>query len=396
MKSIEAIRQAALRRWRDGAEHRSYVLDEPFETLDIPLNPPSGQRLAATYAQARDWAGEISDFARRHKLAVDYRTVVNQKVGQQRLPHRLSIGTRDAFLSVTAMQREFAAFTALCDEVLPRVPALRDLFVARPHRVLEYAEQWPAILSVLDFVTRHDVSGCYLRELDLPGVDTKFIDLHKGILDDVLRAALPASKVHDTVAGLSGHALEKRYGFRYDQPLVRFRRLCTPLGRDDYDDFSVPLDQFAAAPIDVATVFIVENKMNLLTFPQVPDALAIFGQGYAVTRLAQVTWLAERRLVYFGDIDTHGFSILDRLRKAFPTTRSMLMDRDTLLAHRHAWTEEPAAKRQLNELARLNADEYALFDDLRHDRLGRALRLEQERVRFARIEAIARATAKAR
>jgi hypothetical protein len=73
--------------------------------------------------------------------------------------------------------------------------------------------------------------------------------------------------------------------------------------------------------------------------------------------------------------------ILDRLRCYFPAARSLLMDRATLLAHQDHWSLEPAPF--TGELERLYAEEHALFDDLRRERLGRGVRLEQERVRFS-------------
>lgn len=51
-------------------------------------------------------------------------------------------------------------------------------------------------------------------------------------------------------------------------------------------------------------------------------------------------WLSGAEIVYWGDIDTHGFAILDRLRAWLPATRSVLMDRDTLLTHRERWGTE--------------------------------------------------------
>ena len=61
------------------------------------------------------------------------------------------------------------------------------------------------------------------------------------------------------------------------------------------------------------------------------------------------------------------------------------MDRATLLAHRDQWTIESSHAK--GELSRLSADERALYDDLRFDRLAPALRLEQERIGFAWVEA---------
>jgi hypothetical protein len=87
---------------------------------------------------------------------------------------------------------------------------------------------------------------------------------------------------------------------------------------------------------------------------------------------------------YWGDIDTHGFAILDQLRAHVPSARSLLMDRATLDAHRALWGSEP--RPETRELRRLTNEESALYDDLRLDRLGSRVRLEQERVGFGWLE----------
>ncbi len=78
----------------------------------------------------------------------------------------------------------------------------------------------------------------------------------------------------------------------------------------------------------------VENEITYLAFPLPGDAIVIFGGGYAVDVLEPLGWLTGLDLIYWGDIDTHGFAILNRLRHRFGHARSMLMDRATLLAHR--------------------------------------------------------------
>jgi hypothetical protein len=88
-------------------------------------------------------------------------------------------------------------------------------------------------------------------------------------------------------------------------------------------------------------------------------------------------------VIYWGDIDTHGFAILDHLRAMFPQTKSLLMDRATLLAHRFHWSFEAAP--QSAELSHLDSEERGLFEDLRYDRLGLGVRLEQERVPFSLV-----------
>jgi hypothetical protein len=90
---------------------------------------------------------------------------------------------------------------------------------------------------------------------------------------------------------------------------------------------------------------------------------------------------AEYVVSYWRDIDTHGFAILDRLRAWLPQARSVLMDCETLMAHRDRWVPEdrPAS----SVLTRLTADEEDLYGDLVSDRLGVRVRLEQERIDWA-------------
>jgi len=126
-------------------------------------------------------------------------------------------------------------------------------------------------------------------------------------------------------------------------------------------------------------VYIVENEITYLAFPTAPDAVVILGGGYALSALQPLRWLHDRR----GDIDTHGFTILNRLRQAFPHTRSMLMDRGTLLAHEIQWVREPSPTTA--PLPALDPQEAALYRDLVEDALGPSVRLEQERVSYRAI-----------
>lgn len=60
------------------------------------------------------------------------------------------------------------------------------------------------------------------------------------------------------------------------------------------------------------------------------------------------------------------------------------MDRETLLAHRQHWGEEPDPIAR--DLPRLTPEEAAVYDDLRFHRLQPRLRLEQERIGYGWVE----------
>jgi hypothetical protein len=114
--------------------------------------------------------------------------------------------------------------------------------------------------------------------------------------------------------------------------------------------------------------------------PNIPGAIAIFGSGYGSGALAQARWLERCAIHYWGDIDTHGFAILDQLRHHFSHVESFLMDRASLDAHVAFWGRED--KPQRADLHRLTQEELRLYDDLRDNRIREGLRLEQEHLSF--------------
>jgi hypothetical protein len=97
-----------------------------------------------------------------------------------------------------------------------------------------------------------------------------------------------------------------------------------------------------------------------------------------------VPWLQQVDVYYWGDIDTHGFAILDRFRTRLPRTRSLLMDTGTLLAHRDSWGSEP--KQISRDLPSLTDAEAAVYGALLRGEHGEHVRLEQEFIGFGHVQ----------
>ena len=150
-------------------------------------------------------------------------------------------------------------------------------------------------------------------------------------------------------------------------------------------DIEIPVDQFQTLSLPVDTVYIVENDVTALAFPDTPSSIVIFGQGYGIGKqLANASWLKEKNVMYWGDIDTHGFRILNQLRDAIPNSRSLLMDVATLRAHQHLWGIEPSP--HIGELSNLTEHEQAVYQMLSTLESGKNLRLEQEQISFAALQ----------
>jgi hypothetical protein len=285
----------------------------------------------------------------------------------------------DDALALLGMQAEARRFHQLSEITLAAFPELAAWLARRPFVALEHDAEWNRILTVLGWLRQHPRPGVYLRQLEIPGVDSKFIESAKGLLAELLDLVLPAETIY-----LQAHPtrqFEQRYGILPRQPLVRFRVLDPAQRLGGLDDIATPATQFAQLDLAIHSVFITENETNGIAFPDCPDSIVIFGLGYGLTRLAQVAWLQDKAIHYWGDLDTHGFAILDRLRASLPHARSFLMDRETLELHRALWSHEPSP--HVGVLSRLTDGEAALYEALKQNHFGGGVRLEQERIAFA-------------
>ena len=322
-----------------------------------------------------------SKAARGRGYELAWSEVNHRLLGRNRVPSGAIVQSEDDALAMVRRDAEAARFRGLFADTIARFPALGSWFLEQPLRALEHAAEWERVLAVLAWFLAHPRSGVYLRQIEAEGVHTKFVEDRKGLFADLLDRVLPPDAL-DTAAGLGASAFEARYGLRAKPALVRLRvldRRCLVAG---LSDLTVPATELAALRPAVERVFITENEINGLAFPDVPSSLVIFGLGFGLGRLAQVPWFGDVAVHYWGDVDTHGFAMLDRLRAAMPHARSFLMDRATVLAHRPLWGQERENERHLAPLARLAPDEAALYDDLVANRLADRLRLEQERISF--------------
>ena len=371
------------RRWDRGDILAARISGEKLFPLKLKLAKPGARDVTQHFDDVRRWTQALADESHERRgfgYVIEWQETRHRVHGRNTLPQAVVVPSEDDALRLTGSGREAARFAEIAETTLARFPALREWLTRRPLIALEHAEDWARILTVLDYFRAHPRPGLYLRQLDIRDVDTKFVEGRKGLLAELLDLVLPETAVDRETSGARN--FEKRYGFRMEAPLIRFRILAPALYIQGLADLSMPPEQFARLTWPVRCVFITENKVNGLAFPDVPGAIVLFGLGYGLERLSEIGWLRETPVWYWGDIDTHGFAILDRLRASLPHAQSFLMDRETLMAHRALWGQETANGRFNGELERLTAPEQALFEDLKLNRMGDRIRLEQERIGY--------------
>lgn len=381
--------QAQLQRlWDNGSWLAAGVSGASLFPLTLPVRQPGAAQLGEQFDSVRCWIRELEEGSHSHKgygYVIGWREINHRQLGRNRLPATIVFDDEAQALRLIGKGAQKRRFEQLLALSLQAFPALHGWLARRSLVMLEHADVWPGILAILQWFVAHPRPHRYLRELDIEGVDSKFIEARKALLAELLDQVLPPEAVDLQAVG--ARQFEARYGLLSKPALIRFRLLDMHHYIGGLSDLSVPLVQFAGVHTAVRRVFITENEINGLAFPAVPDSMVIFGGGYGVERLAEVAWLADKEIIYWGDIDTHGYAILDRLRAFLPQARSMLMDLSTLQSHVQLWGREMPHQRYLGELTRLRGEEQTMFQLLRDNALGEAVRMEQERLGFGFVNA---------
>jgi hypothetical protein len=362
------------RRWDRGEYLSQLATGACWEPLPIGLRGPSAQDTSAHLDRARAW---VEQWHRVRHLRVEMRTVGGRVAGTNEIPGRVWVDSYEQLWAVLGVQSDVRTFTTLLEATGLRAPAIADWMSAKPMEILRYQGEWARLVDTALWIGAHARPDMYVRQIDVPGVDTKFVERYRTILAALLDCLLPEHRVDRTrpPSDFAG-----RYRFRQKPAYVRFRRLSDGPG---FSELTVRVSELTGMPPAARTVFVVENEITYLAFPPVEDAVVIFREGYAASRLHPLKWLAHKNLVYWGDIDTHGFAILNSVRCSFEGARSMLMDRATLFAHEGQWVGEPNPTSE--HLEALVPDEASLYTDLVEGVLGRSVRLEQETVSYAAI-----------
>ncbi|PCC40684.1 hypothetical protein CIK66_02650 [Brachybacterium alimentarium] len=206
----------------------------------------------------------------------------------------------------------------------------------------------------------HPGSGLRIRQVPLPGMHTKWLRVHRALVERLVSAAREdGSEDLGLAAAPQFHDL-----------LVLDQTLHGGLPRVSRVDLET-LPSLELAP-DV--VVICENSETVQVLPDLPGAVALSGAGYSVPALLTVPWIAAAPVLYWGDLDADGFRILDRARHHHPRVRSVLMDHATLERHRELVVDGGA--RPETDHTQLTTAEQTLHRMLS----ASGERLEQERI----------------
>lgn len=363
----------ALLQRRYANQQKSWLVGDGVWPLSIALGAPTEKDVTADPSGVRRWVAAWAEWASAGTVS----WVERQwgRLGTQQLPANLELAAAHEVAVVVGdvfrweqIEARYRTFTDRWPQLVG-VAAVGKLFNA----LAEYDDaDFCRLLAMLDWLERNPASGLMLRQLPVEGLDTKWLENRKGLVMELIR--------HLRADGREGDLFEI-CGLRRPPHRVRLRILCPALRRQvgGLGDIEAPLEELASLNLAPRVALIVENLETGLALPELPGVVAFMKLGKAVGVLSQLPWLRACHGIYWGDIDTHGFAILNSARGALPALESLLMDEQTLTAYRRLCVEEPVQFPEL-ELPLLTASEHSVLAGLRTGRWGPRLRLEQERI----------------
>ncbi|MBL1141862.1 MAG: hypothetical protein HND53_07520 [Proteobacteria bacterium] len=294
------------------------------------------------------------------------------KLGKQKLPEKIVIDTPIQITRWVGEEQNWIKVTQRYQKLINAWPSLTTI-LSKYFKVLqEYDElDFDRLFAVLEWLIEHPSSNLYIRQLPIEGIHTKWLINRKSMIAEFIK----------TITESDDSNFYQIAGLRQEPTMIRIRLLDEQL-RDcvsGVGDLSISLDYLKTLILPVEKVYIVENLQTGLAFNDVPGSIVIMGLGYSVDILQEVQLLHDCPIYYWGDIDTDGFAILNRLRNYFPQVQSLLMDESTFLEHEKLWGSDETPKTSTN-LPMLTKAEKKLYDDLCNNRWMKNLRLEQEHI----------------
>jgi len=336
--------------------------------VELNLRPPTEADALARPKEVSDWIAAWHNAAATEPVQIVWEERRWPSAGWQRIPTRIQINAVNSvarFAKQTQHWKQTQNSAKALATALPTTPAVVEAIrrVIGSEAAPQSATEADQLANVTAWLVANPHSGLFARQLPVRGVDTKWLSGHRGAVTKLVTAAI----------GIGDLGLATPPG------LIRVRFCDSEMAPYGMRDVSAPAGDLTQLTIAPAIVLVLENLVTMLALPELPGVVAVLGQGYAVERLNEISWIANAKVLYWGDLDVDGFRILSMIRLQLPQARSILMDLDTVQA---CWDLGVPDVRDTKPVSELTAAEASALAQLRTatGAGGANWRIEQERI----------------
>lgn len=392
----DAVELLRAKYWNNTKTLKSLLAGNTEFPIQISLKPPKGNAALNNISHFQEFVDSWRSFCEQAEyeslqVKVSWDTVTFRSLSEQKLPTNVTIPDITSLAQMLGSEQERQLMywqyrVAFIFDSLSIELGKRTVHPIRSGYARELFSELIANLEALSDFSDSDLKllvklipqfykgmgrGCYLRALPVIFVDTKFIEKNLRFIESVTAAIIDRSAKE---MGLLSW-LDCR-----DKP--RDWLLVKPLCKNAEDALGgLPLLRMSSETLlgfelPAKNILVIENEQSCLSLDNIPDTIAVSGGGKNVSWM-KANWLANKRVAYWGDIDSEGLAILSDVRSKLSTVIPLMMDSDTVEAYRDRMVDEPESVAR--EPVALTDCELILFRMLRNGDFGCA-RLEQERL----------------
>lgn len=209
-------------RWQRGEFLANTLHEQSLFPLRVPLRTPSAAEIRDRFADVQRWITEWKT-KECEGLTCEWKTIRHRLFGENQLPSSLLFSDIEALSKGLNVYADWLSFLQLIHHTQSSYPELLPWLSRRSIHALSLSEDWPKFLSIIDWVRQNPRSGRFLRQVDFPGIHTKFVETHRSTLIEILDLTLPPDAINPDARGVSH--FNRRYGFQDKPDRIRIRFL---------------------------------------------------------------------------------------------------------------------------------------------------------------------------
>lgn len=322
MKLPADLAEKLSRQWQQTELRLERLLSEAAWPVELMIGKPSGEQFARHTAEVRQqvqaWqavtVGEVIFTAVKYRAAAD----------AVELPLCWRLHTPTEWVAATEngqVQQEFRILEQLVFSGRVRQVYHAALIRERSLWRNKPVEDVITTASLADSLSPGAAQGRPLRLMAGFGVDTKFMERNAKLLQRLLDERYNGTASEQGLHAFLDAAVESDHWLLVKpltSGLLPFKRL------------RLSTRELADTPLPCRRILVIENERCEHLLPEL-DAIAILGAGL------DLGWLASpvfdgKQILYWGDMDSWGLTMLARARQLRPAIGSVLMDQATFEA----------------------------------------------------------------
>ncbi|MCF6324035.1 MAG: DUF2220 family protein [Gammaproteobacteria bacterium] len=364
MKSPEQLAEKLSRQWYNANIREQRLLTPDSWPLELNIGKPSATALKQNLEKLRKhlerWRTiSIGDVIWEKIKYRDSQEAID-------LPIRWQLNKPSDWIDATTNRAIKVEFQKLANIVSTVAPQFHTLLIRQRHLIADKDEAEIIQACELAMQLKQDsAKELPLRAFSLAGIDSKFFERNRHLLIKLLDIRFSGLVSEIGLEAFLGALNERDHWLLVvdlDGTILPFKQIRL---RDS---------ELKTTPLSTNNILIIENERCLHQLPKMKNTIAILGAGLNLSWM-DAPWLNEKKIAYWGDIDTWGLTMLAHARRHQPALTALLMSEEIYLAHcANNVVAEPKTAGD-TPAEGLTTDESKLYQHLLSDEKGR---LEQE------------------